>query len=255
MNGLQWSLRFITFAMVWVSLSATVTGQPPARKHSRARTPGVNIILDPFLPRGTLPAEDGLIGPYPSVIQSRGSHRVLINRVPQPLAQDAISVELFIRHAEVAFHARQYDRSFRMLRHGLIEAPADGKLHLLLSHLQLATGDYPGAARSLLQAVAILNQRDWGQVLRQTATYYAPGEHARVLAGLHRSIEQDPNVAAAYLVRGYHLLFTGQKGRARQDFLTATRLDTELKIPGELLQMTEAATVPESISPPVPVLE
>ncbi|MGB6044895.1 MAG: hypothetical protein WBF93_17200 [Pirellulales bacterium] len=255
MIRLQWSVRVFMFTIAWLSYSAVVAGQPPAGKHSRAATPRVNVIVDPFAPYIPIPGHDAPHELPPIVIQSRGSHHVADLGIPLALAQDAFSAEIFRRHAETAFYAVQYDQSLRMLRHAMIEDAADGKLHLLLSHTQLAIGDYSSAARSLLQAMVMLDQRDWGLYLRREATSYAPGEHARMLGGLSQYIKEHPKDAAAYLIRGYHRLFVAQKSRARQDLLAAVTLDNQLELPAKLWQMTEAPIAPENVPPPVPARE
>ena len=252
MIDLQWSARFLTIAIVSMSLSADAVGQPPARGRSRAQKPRVNVVIDPLLPGYPIPGHDVPVGPSSNVIRSRGSHRVVVNDIPPILERDAFSVAVLRRRAEVAFFAAQYGQSLRMLRHALIEAPADGELHLLLSHAQSAMGDYPTAARSLQQAIALLDRRDWRVLLGNDATYFPRGEHARILGGLYDHIERNPATAAKYLLRGYHRMLAADRSGARQDLLIAASLDKDLKLPAQFLQMVAVPAAPEDIPTPVP---
>jgi tetratricopeptide (TPR) repeat protein len=221
-----------------------------AQESLRDRGPRVNVFVDPFLPygqghRGTPRGTDAK--PYTRI-------RV-IDRTPSlPLSPDlgAFTKEVFRQQCELAFSRAQYDQAVRFAHHALIEDSNDGRLHLLLSHSFFASGEYQGAAHSLVQGLGLLDQKDWGHFLVAGSRFYATGEHARRLRHLDAFIRSNSRNAHAYLLRGYHRLFSGESTAAQVDLESAILLNPELHFAKQLLALNQHQDALEMLPPPPP---
>jgi tetratricopeptide (TPR) repeat protein len=150
------------------------------------------------------------------------------------------------RRAEDAFRQQQYNQALRFAGHGLVEDPRNGKLHLFVSQILFAIGDYHGAANSIHQGMSLLEQEDWGFVVENFRQIYKGRDYVTQMERLVDDTKEKPNAAYAHFVRGYHYVYLGHTTMARRELAKAVELEPRDEFAAKLL---ESITSPE---PPRP---
>ena len=153
------------------------------------------------------------------------------------------------RGAEEAFRAERYDQSLRLGNHALVETPGNGKLHLFVSQLLFATGDYPRAAAAIHEGTSLLEPKDWGYVVQNYPHYYSSDAYVKQMDRLAKFVQENPNAAYARLLRGYHFGFLGHKEAARRDLAKAVELESRDQLAARLLEMFAGETLPDPADP------
>jgi hypothetical protein len=156
------------------------------------------------------------------------------NIMPQRFIQPPNDVVPYHRETEDAFRAGQYESAVRLAKHALIENPKHGRFHELLSQALFAVGDYRGAAAALSQATSLTAVDDWGFVVRNHARYYRGHDYAEQMGRLSRFIDEYPESADAWLVRGYHHGFLGHKDAAWRDLAKVSQLGGHYQLANRL---------------------
>ncbi len=157
----------------------------------------------------------------------------------------------FQRQAEQAFQEHRYEDAARLSNHAIVEDNQNGKLHLFASQTFFALEDYASAAAAVQQAASLLERSEWGFVVENYQEFYRGEDYVTQMAKLDEYLVQNPKAAHVYFLRGYHFLFLGHKGAARDDLAQAVELESRDRLAGELLVMA-GGTIAEagSVAPP-----
>jgi tetratricopeptide (TPR) repeat protein len=158
----------------------------------------------------------------------------------------------FQLEAEQAFEDHRYEDAARLSNHAIVEDSQNGKLHLFASQTFFALEDYASAAAAVQQAASLLDRSEWGFVVENYQQFYRGDDYVTQMAKLDKHIEQNPEAAYAYFLRGYHYLFLGHKEAARDDLAKAVALENRDVLAAELLKMA-GGQVPDAV--PVPNAE
>ena len=153
------------------------------------------------------------------------------------------------RHAEDAFRAGRFDQALRLGNHALVEAPRDGKLHLFVSQVLFATGDYPAAAAAIHQGASLLEPKDWGYVVENFRKYYRGKDYVEQMDRLTKFIKANPDAVYARFLRGYHHAYLGHRETARRELAKTVELESRDKLAAQLLEMFAVQTPPDPDRP------
>jgi len=153
------------------------------------------------------------------------------------------------RGAEEAFRRGNYNLALRLGNHALVETPRNGKLHLLVSQILFANGNYQAATAAIHQAASLLEPKDWGYVVENFREYYRNEDYVTQMDRLTKFIEASPDVAYARFLRGYHYGYLGYKEAARRELAKAVELEGRDKLAARLLEMFGGKTPPGAQEP------
>ena len=195
--------------------------------------------------------------PYVSVAQGCGSRGSCGGSGPgEPFSasslrsgRSAVGAEMtsesdYQRGATEAFRAGNYDLALRLGNHALVETPRNGKLHLFVSQILFAKGNYEAATAAIHQAASLLEPKDWGYVVENFREYYRNKDYVTQMAALTQLIEASPDAAYARFLRGYHYGYLGHKEAARRELAKAVELEGRDKLAVRLLEMFGGETPP-----------
>lgn len=150
--------------------------------------------------------------------------------------------------AEDAFHANELKYAIKYANHALIEDPKNGKLHLFMGQLFFASGKYAASAAALHRGMSLLNEDDWGFVVKNYTLLYEGDNYIKQMNSLVAFIKKNPDAPYAYFVRGYQYGFLGHEKAGRKDMAKALELESRDKLAGELL-VAWGGRLPEEIEP------
>lgn len=189
--------------------------------------------------------ESEMVEPAPAAVA------VVENGAVIPAAGEAAEFQF---EAEQAFQDGRYEDAARLSNHAIVEDSQNGKLHLFASQTFFALEDYVSAAAAVQQAAALLDRSEWGFVVENYQEFYRGDDYVTQMAKLDKFIKQEPNVAYAYFLRGYHFLFLGHEEAAREDLAKAVELENRDLLAAELLKMA-GGEVPAPVAEPTPEAE
>ncbi|REJ65746.1 MAG: tetratricopeptide repeat protein [Planctomycetota bacterium] len=163
--------------------------------------------------------------------------RVVVNRsvIGGNQGRHTAQGKLYQQRAELAFRAGRYNEAVRLANHAIVEMPRDGKLLLFLSQSLFATGDYRGAAAAVHQASTMLDESDWGYVVKNWRNYYRGAAYREAMDKLNTFVKENPDAAYARFLRAYHFGFLGQEEFARKEMANAIELESRDQLAMELL--------------------
>lgn len=142
----------------------------------------------------------------------------------------------FLRDAEAAFHAGDYEEAIRLANHALVDSPQDGRVHLFTAQTLFALGDYEGAAAAIHQGASLLPEGDWGSIVENYQRYYHGRDFVHQMDELNRFIGENSDAAYAYFVRGYEHGFLGHHEMAIKDLTKAVELESRDELAVRLIE-------------------
>lgn len=127
------------------------------------------------------------------------------------------TVESHLRLGDFYFREGRYDEAAESYLRAIAYAPEDGSIHFVASDALFAQGDYHYAAYMIRRALEL----DPGLAtvdLDKRTFYENPDLFSLQLSALQSYLEEKRFDAAAHLVHGYNLRFSGRPDRAAQAF-------------------------------------
>ena len=152
---------------------------------------------------------------YPSD-QSGYVQSTTVNSVPQTAGmtsedqqgQAIDDAAQYYSEARTAFQQRDYNKALRLAAHAEIDAPANAKVHELLSLSLFAIGNYPAAASEAHAAMALGPIADWAELY---SCYEDENVYTRQLRVLEKAASDHPKEAADHFLLGYQYLMIGAR--------------------------------------------
>ncbi len=115
------------------------------------------------------------------------------------------------------------DASESYLR-ALAYAPDDGSIHFVIADALFAQGDYHYAAHMVSRGVILDSELVFADADKRTF-YGEPGQFDKQMETLNAYVAEKPYDAAAHLLRGYNLHFSGEKPTAKVAFQRVIEID------------------------------
>ena len=141
----------------------------------------------------------------------------------------------YLNQTQAAFRQADYQQALKLVNHAIVEMPRNGKVHLIASQALFAVGDYRSAAAALAEGISLLDEEQWGFVVQTYARFYANEDYVKQMDRLSAHLKENPDDAAARLVRGYHWSYLGYDKAARKDLTAAVAAMPEDEIAKSLL--------------------
>lgn len=157
--------------------------------------------------------------------------------------------------AEDAFARHDYEEAVRQSRHAVLEDPRNGKLHLFASQALFAVGNYHAAAAAIHAGAALLNENDWGFVVEDYQEFYTNDDYVAQMNRLIDFIKQNPDIASAHFVRGYHYAYLGHDVAARKELTRVLHLEPGDGLAEQLLVKAGGAPPEQITAEPLPIPE
>ena len=155
----------------------------------------------------------------------------------------------FQRRAEAEFRAGRYDQAARFANHAVIEMPGNGILFLFVSQTLLANDDHRGAAAAAQRGMSLLDRKEWGHVVKNFRRYYGNGDYVKHVRALEKFVNDNPDVAFARFLLGYHYGFLGHQKEARAQLAQAVAMESRDELAGRLLELFGGSAAPQPQSP------
>ncbi len=162
-----------------------------------------------------------------------------------PTNQNASSYQI---EAEQAFRQQRYDQALRLARHTSVEDGDNGFVFLFGSQAAFAVAQYQSAYAALESAIDMLDQNQWGFVVKNYHRLYTGDDYVSQMEALVQYADANPNVSYPLTLRGYHYAFLGYPDDARKHFKKALELNANDEVARKLL-----AGLGEELPAPAPV--
>ena len=159
----------------------------------------------------------------------------LVDQSQRPVVETNERAARFQLAAEQAFRQQRYEDALKQASHALVEDNRNGKLFLFTSQCLFAMGQYRDAAIAIYQGVSILEQDDWGFVVKNHRHFYTNADYVKQLDQLVEFQREQPDAAYARLALGHHHTFLGHDEAAREQLTKVIELEPRDGVAKKLL--------------------